>query len=118
MAEKSTAKRKVQGDNVEVILSVYWYKEKPVSVIGIKNEKTKVGHDISKSAIPADGWFGVASYVKSMPRIIDEVRSGLINNILSEFSSEVQFPVLEAVELPDYAELKHTIVKKIIEIGE
>lgn len=104
-----------QADKMEVLLSVYRYNGKPVSVIGIKSEKTQVGHDISKASLPADGWFGVASYIKTMPRILDEVRSGLINNILSG-GQAVQFPVLQAVELPDYADLKHTIVKKLIEV--
>lgn len=120
MAEKikrkgQVDKMEIQVDKMEVLLSVYRYNDKPVSVIGIKSEKTQVRHDIPKASIPADGWFGVASYIKTMPRILDEVRSGLINNILSG-GHEVQFPVLQAAELPDYADLKHTLERKFIEL--
>ncbi len=115
MAAEKT-KRKVQVNKVEILLSVYCYKDKPVSVIGIKNTKTHVGHDISKTSLPADGWFGVASYIKTMPRMLDEVRSDLINKILSN-ENKVHFPILQVADLPDYADLKHTIVKKLIEVG-
>ena len=50
MASKSSNKPtplpRIKTTKVEVILSIYWYKDKPVSVIGIKNGNTKVGHDI------------------------------------------------------------------------
>lgn len=99
----------------EVMLSVYWYKDKPISVIGIKNENMKVGHDISKSAIPEEAWFGVASSIKKMSRMTESTRSTLINNILSD-ELKVKFPVAAAIELFDYAGLTHTIVKKQIEV--
>jgi len=114
MAVKTTTK-KPTTTKVEVLLSIYWYKDKPISVVGIKNENTKVGHDIPKTSIPGDGWFGIATHVKIMSGILDETRVGLINNILSE-DLEVKFPVRAAIELPNSAELKHTIVKKHIEV--
>ena len=113
MAGKTTTK--IKGTTVEVILSVYWYKDKPISVIGIKNSKTQVGHDISKDALPGDAWFGVASRVKKSSRMLEDTRTSLINCILSD-DSEVKFPITEAEDLPDYAELKHEIIKKDIEV--
>ncbi len=119
MASKSSNKPtplpRIKTTKVEVILSIYWYKDKPVSVIGIKNGNTKVGHDISKSAVPEEAWFGVASTVKKMSRMTDETRSTLINNILSD-ELKVKFPIAEAADLFDYAGLTHTIVKKKIEV--
>lgn len=114
-------KTKVKGitsppvGTAEVILSVYWYNDKPISVIGIKNGNTKVGHEISKFAIPEEAWFGVASTVKKISRMTEETRSSLINNILSD-ELKVKFPVAAAIDLFDYAGLTHTIVKKLIEV--
>lgn len=110
-----TTKLKDGATEVIVILSVYWYNGKPVSVVGIKDSKTQVSHDISKSAIPEEAWFGVASTVKKISRMTDETRSSLINNILSD-EPKVKFPIAEAGDLFDYAGLTHTIVKKIIEV--
>lgn len=100
--------------SAEVILSVYWYNGKPISVVGIKNSKTQVSHDISKSAIPEEAWFGVASTVKKISRMTDETRTTLINSILSD-EPKVKFPLAEAGDLFNYAGLTHTIVKKRIE---
>lgn len=118
MAEKTTtvAKKKAStGTSVEIYLSVYKYKDNPVSVIGIKDDQTQLSHDIDVSKIPADGWFGIVSTVKTMPRMTDEVRNGLINEILSN-NGIVKFPVLPAAEQRDYADLKHEIIKKVIEV--
>jgi len=119
MAEKTTikpiVKKKSEGTSIEVYLSVYKYKGTPVSVVGIKNEQTNVSHDIAVANIPADGWFGIVSFVKTMSRVTNEVRNGLINEILNN-KGIVSFPVLPAVEQRDYADLNHEIIKKFIEV--
>lgn len=111
MTETKTTKKSYKSktnEQVSILASIYRYKDKIISIIGIENKHTPVTHKINKKLITKEGWYDIIEEL-SNKRIYRKDLQNIIQQSIIKNNEVVSLPRMSAESLKSIAGLKHSI---------
>lgn len=106
--EESTEKKHTEYSR-PVLVSAYFYGEKPISVIGIENSDSEITHVFDSSDLSKSDWLDFMRDLNKQ-NILISVKQSIVDQIVSG-NKQIAMPRMKADKCFGFGKLWHKVIK-------